>query len=95
MKPEEQWQRLAAQARQSLPPVAEDNAPHGFATRVVALADLAGPDSTSSLITRLRNWSLATAGTAALTLALLLALQEPKTQFIPVPELDLPSPAKP
>jgi hypothetical protein len=62
------------------------------ARQLGALAELTPP---TALITRLRNWSLATAGAATLTLAIMLVLQETKTQFIPIPKFDLPSPSKP
>ncbi len=42
---DQRWQELAAQARRASPPPADDPAPAGFATRVVARAKpVASPD---------------------------------------------------
>jgi len=92
MKPEERWQKTASRFRKHLPEPVPETAPHGFATRVAALADL---KKTTPLILRLRAWSLGTAAASGLALILLLSLREPQKQFLPVPELNLPNPAKP
>lgn len=92
MKPEKHWQKVAERFRHSEAPVPTDSAPPGFTTRVVALADL---DPKPSLVTRLRNWSLGTAAATALAFAIVFSLHERETQFVPVPQLDLPTPTKP
>jgi len=90
MKPEDHWQNVASTLRDNSRDTSDTKAPHGFATRVVALSELSPP---RPVLVRLRNWSLLTAGVTALAFIALLTTQEPKTQFIPLPELDLPSPA--
>jgi hypothetical protein len=92
MKPEDNWQKVAEQFRDNQAPPSNDSPPPGFATRVVALADL---EPKASLMIRFRNWSLGTAAATALALVIVLSLHEPETQFVPVPQLNLPTPAKP
>lgn len=92
-KSEKHWQNLAPRFRKFSPhPSSSVEAPLGFTTRVVALSGLA---TKPQLLTRFRNWSLATAGATSLALIILLNLQEPQTQFIPVPQLNLPTPTQP
>ena len=92
MNSEDHWQKISKRFRQNQPKPAAESPPPGFSTRVVALADL---EPQSSFITRLRNWSLGTAAVSALTFTVIFSLQEPKNQFIPVPELKLPTPHQP
>ena len=92
MNSEDKWQQAATKFRHRLPEESVDTPLPGFSTRIVALADL-GNDS--SLMIRLRNWSLGTAAASAIALTVLISLQEPKTQFIPVPELNLPTTVTP
>lgn len=95
MKPEDHWQKLASRFRDDSPDQSEGIAPPGFATRIVALSGQQTDRSNRSLLSRFRNWSLATAGATALALIVLLNLQEPQKQFLPVPELILPNPSQP
>ena len=95
MKPEkskEQWQKLVYHFRKTSAHPTSAEAPLGFATRVVARSGFA---KKPPLFTRFRNCSLATAGATTLALIVLLNLQEPQTQFLPVPEFDLPTPTQP
>lgn len=92
MKPEEHWQKLAPRFRDTSTDPSEEKPPPGFATRIVALSLQNQKRPNLSLLSRFRNWSLATAGATALALLVLFNLQEPQTQFIPLPELDLPTP---
>jgi hypothetical protein len=82
-KSEEQWQKLAPRFRKTSAHPTSAEAPLGFATKK------------PPLFNRFRNCSLATAGATTLALIVLLNLQEPQTQFLPVPEFDLPTPTQP
>ncbi len=86
MNAEERWLKSAQKFRYSAP---QESAPYGFATKVVAAANLGLPPHSHAL--RLwRRYSLSVAGFAAVMLSLQLLTHQPRTQFLPLPQLDLP-----
>lgn len=86
------WDELVARLRKLPHDESPENAPLGFATKVVAQADL---KPKSALMVRIRNWSLALAGSSACLLLITTSLHEPKEQFLPLPEPEFPTPAYP
>jgi len=85
MKPEDRWQAAAPNFRT---PPQESEAPFGFATRVVAAANLGLPKKSRALLLW-RRYSLSMAGAAAILLGVNL-LNQPAIdeQFLPLPEAD-------
>ena len=85
MKSEDRWREIAPKFRNS-PETSE--APYGFATRVVAAANLGLPRQSRALLLW-RRYSLSMAGAAAILLGINF-LNQPSIdqQFLPLPEAD-------
>jgi len=88
-KPPSTWKNLATRFREIPEEEPPNAAPLGFATRVVARAELTPAPNP---LARLRNWSLALAGVSVCTLLISAASQPPTTQFLPLPEPEFPTP---
>ena len=85
MNPEDRWQKAAPKFRT---PPEESEAPFGFATRVIAAANLGLPKQSRALLLW-RRYSLRMAGAAAILLGINF-LNQPaiEQQFLPLPEAD-------
>lgn len=85
MKPEDRWREIAPKFRNS---PEKSEAPYGFATRVVAAANLGLPKQSRALLLW-RRYSLSVAGAAAILLGINF-LNQPviDQQFLPLPEAD-------
>jgi len=87
MKPEDRWTQIAPQLRTDAEP---EEAPFGFATRVVAAAQLGLPKQSRALLLW-RRYSLILAGTTAILLCINTFTAPTQQQFLPLPELDHPT----
>ncbi|YCM46147.1 hypothetical protein V2O64_08960 [Verrucomicrobiaceae bacterium 227] len=83
------WEKLAPRLRDLPGDDLPTDVPLGFATRVVAQANLT---PRVSPLARLRNWSIFIAGASACALIVTLTLHEPAQQFLPLPEPEFPTP---
>ena len=87
-EPKSRWEQLVPHLRNLPNENPSTEAPLGFATRIVAQANLT---ARISPLARFRNWSLLLAGASVCSLVIATTLHEPAQQFLPLPDPELPA----